>query len=319
MSPRLVIVAGPSRGAQVALETDEVALGRDSSCGVCLPDAALSRRHALLERSPDGWRIRDLGSLNGLRVNGLPTAEHLLSDGDRIELGVSVLVFRPEPEGAEGGAKEAAEVVSTIRVPVSQAVWAGDAAALASRKVERSLGLLLAAGRRFAAERTVEGLAKALLSSSRDVAGGTSGAVLVPDDGNGLREVAAQGSPRSPRVPPVAAAEALERREAVALGLDGLHGAALDPGRPDPGARDGGADPAGEREEAEDCKAEHHGRDEDPPRDSADAGLPVDGTIHENPRIPPGATWVPGAIGLKYRASVKGGGRRACGAPGRRQ
>ncbi len=227
MSPRLVIVAGPSRGAQVALETDEVALGRDSSCGVCLPDAALSRRHALLERSPDGWRIRDLGSLNGLRVNGLPTAEHLLSDGDRIELGVSVLVFRPEPEGAEGGAEEAAEVVSTIRVPVSQAVWAGDAAALASRKVERSLGLLLAAGRRFAAERTVEGLAKALLSSSRDVAGGTSGAVLVPDDGNGLREVAAHGSPRSPRVPPGAAAEALERREAVALGLDGLHGAAI--------------------------------------------------------------------------------------------
>ena len=228
MSPRLVIVAGPSRGAQVALETDEVALGRDSSCGVCLPDAALSRRHALLERSPDGWRIRDLGSLNGLRVNGLPTAEHLLSDGDRIELGVSVLVFRPEPEGAEGGAEEAAEVVSTIRVPVSQAVWAGDAAALASRKVERSLGLLLAAGRRFAAERTVEGLAKALLSSSRDVAGGTSGAVLVPDDGNGLREVAAaQGTAGSPRVPVGAAAEALERREAVALGLDGLHGAAI--------------------------------------------------------------------------------------------
>ncbi|MCL4806866.1 MAG: FHA domain-containing protein, partial [Thermoanaerobaculia bacterium] len=126
MPPRLVVVAGPSRGAQVALETEEVALGRDSSCGVCLPDATLSRRHALLFRSPDGWRIRDLGSLNGLRVNGLSTADHVLSDGDRIELGASVLVYRPESAGAEGGADELeAEVVSTIRVPVSRAVYAG--------------------------------------------------------------------------------------------------------------------------------------------------------------------------------------------------
>jgi Nif-specific regulatory protein len=227
MSPRLVIVAGPSRGAQVALETEEVAVGRDSSCGVCLPDATLSRRHALLARSPDGWRIRDLGSLNGLRVNGHPTADHLLSDGDRIELGASVLVFRPGPEGEDGHVEEAAEVVSTIRLPVSQAVYAGDAASPASRKAEKSLGLILAASRRFAAERTVEGLAKALLSSARDVAGGTSGAVLVPDEEDGLREVAVQGGSRSPRVPPGAAAEALERREAVALGLDGLHGAAI--------------------------------------------------------------------------------------------
>ncbi len=74
----------------------------------------------------------------------------------------------------------------------------------------------------------MEGLAKALLSSARDVAGGTAGAVLVYDEGSGLREVAAaQGGSGSPRVPLGAAAEALERREAVALGLDGFHGAAI--------------------------------------------------------------------------------------------
>ena len=55
MPPRLVIVAGPSRGAQVALEAEEVVLGRDSSCGVCLPTPPCSRRHAALAQ--DAGRV----------------------------------------------------------------------------------------------------------------------------------------------------------------------------------------------------------------------------------------------------------------------
>jgi len=231
MTPRLVIVAGPSRGAEVALEAGEVVLGRDSSCGICLPDATLSRRHAALVQTPEGWRLRDLGSLNGLRVNGLPTADHLLAAGDRIELGSSVLVFRTEPPATgEDGAPGLPEpkVLSTIRLPVSQAIFAGEAATAASRKTDRSLGLLLAAGRQFAAARTEEGLARALLMSARDAVGGMAGAVLLCDEGNGLREAAVLvGDPSSPRLPPGAVAEALERREAVALRVDGQDAAAV--------------------------------------------------------------------------------------------
>ncbi|HYN44001.1 MAG TPA: sigma 54-interacting transcriptional regulator [Thermoanaerobaculia bacterium] len=230
MSARLVIVAGPSRGIQVALEAEEVVLGRDSACGVCLPDATLSRHHATLARTPDGWRLRDLGSLNGLRVNGQSTADHLLAPGDRIELGSSVLVYRPEGPEAGDGVPEVPEsnVLSTIRLPLSQALFAGDAAASASRKTERSLGLLLAAGRRFAGERSEEGLAKALLATACDAVGGSTGVVLLADEGNGLREVASSPvRPESGRIPSGAAAEALERREAVALRLDGHHAAAV--------------------------------------------------------------------------------------------
>jgi Nif-specific regulatory protein len=231
MSPWLVLVAGPSRGIQVALDAEEVVLGRDPSCGVCLPDATLSRRHAAIARTPEGWRIRDLGSLNGLRVNGLSTADQLLTAGDRIELGSSVLVFRTEPPAnAEDGVRgfPEPEVLSTIRLPVEQAVFTGDASASASRKIERSLGLVLAAGRRFAAVRTEDGLAKALLESARDAVGGMAGAVLLESEGNGLREAAVFiGNPSSPRFPPGAAAEALERREAVALRIDGSNAAAV--------------------------------------------------------------------------------------------
>ncbi|MBK9088804.1 MAG: sigma 54-interacting transcriptional regulator [Holophagales bacterium] len=230
MPPRLVIVAGPSRGAQVALEAEEVVLGRDSACGVCLPDATLSRRHAALARTPDGWRLRDLGSLNGLRVNGLSTADHLLAPGDRIELGSSVLVYRSEGPDAGDGAPEVPEpnVLSTIRIPLSQAFFAGDAAASASRKTERSLGLLLAAGRRFAGERSEEGLAKALLASACDAVGGSTGAILLVDEGNELREAtSSRGSAGTPRIPAETAADVLDRREAVALRLDGHHAAAV--------------------------------------------------------------------------------------------
>lgn len=231
MSPRLVIVAGPSRGTSVALDAEEVVLGRDSACGVCLPDATLSRRHAALAQTPDGWRLRDLGSLNGLRVNGLSTAEHLLVEGDRIELGSSVLVFRTEPPAAgEDGARGLPEpaVLSTIRLPVAQAIFAGEAAASASRRTERSLGLLLSAGRRFAVARTEEGLARALLESALDAVGGLAGAVLLCDEGNGMKEaVVSGGSPLSPRLPRGPAAEALERREAVALRVDGHNAAAV--------------------------------------------------------------------------------------------
>ena len=159
MPPRLVIVAGPSRGVEVALEAGEVVLGRDSACGVCLPDATLSRRHAVLSSTPEGWRLRDLGSLNGLRVNGLSTAEHFLAPGDRIELGSSVLVYRsaePEPGEAPAGHPEP-QVLSTIRLPLSEARFAGDAAVSDVRRTERSLSLLVAAGRKLAAERSEEG------------------------------------------------------------------------------------------------------------------------------------------------------------------
>jgi len=93
MSPRLVIVAGPSRGAQVALEAEEVVLGRDSACGVCLPDATLSRRHAALARTPDGWRLRDLGSLNGTFVNKHRIESTVLEDDDEVQIGKYRMTF----------------------------------------------------------------------------------------------------------------------------------------------------------------------------------------------------------------------------------
>ena len=49
---------------------DQFSIGRDASCDLAIADMTVSRRHAQLERTEDGWLLTDLESTNGTRVNG---------------------------------------------------------------------------------------------------------------------------------------------------------------------------------------------------------------------------------------------------------
>lgn len=75
----------PPRGA---------AIGRSRDCEIVLEDSGVSRRHAELRPTTSGWTIEDLGSTNGVRVNGLTVhGAHELSSGDRIEMGSTEMLF----------------------------------------------------------------------------------------------------------------------------------------------------------------------------------------------------------------------------------
>jgi len=69
-------------------------LGSASSCDVQLHDEArrLSREHAMLVPDPAGWEIHDLGSKNGLWVEGSPVTRSTLQAGVKIQLGGLTLV-----------------------------------------------------------------------------------------------------------------------------------------------------------------------------------------------------------------------------------
>jgi pSer/pThr/pTyr-binding forkhead associated (FHA) protein len=85
------------RGPQLeSLDSGHVTLGRGPDNDIALPwDRTVSTLHAVLERYPSGWSVRDLGSTNGTFVNNTPvSAEHRLRNGDEIRLGSSRLVFR---------------------------------------------------------------------------------------------------------------------------------------------------------------------------------------------------------------------------------
>ena len=71
----------------ITLETAPVTIGRHPSNLMRLEDKLLSRRHCVVERLGDTWRIRDLGSRNGIRVNGQRCAVADLAPGDEIRLG----------------------------------------------------------------------------------------------------------------------------------------------------------------------------------------------------------------------------------------
>ena len=69
-------------------------IGRSRACDVVLEDSGASRRHAEIRPHPEGWTLQDLGSTNGVRVNGRPIhgAQPLLP-GDRVEIGSTEIVF----------------------------------------------------------------------------------------------------------------------------------------------------------------------------------------------------------------------------------
>ena len=76
------------------LEGPRATIGRSKSAECVLGDPNVSRRHAELRRSQTGdWTIADLGSTNGVKVNGRRVASTRLSPGDQVTLGTTTFVF----------------------------------------------------------------------------------------------------------------------------------------------------------------------------------------------------------------------------------
>jgi pSer/pThr/pTyr-binding forkhead associated (FHA) protein len=63
-------------------------VGRAPNCDCVLPEDCVSRKHAQLWRDGERWYVRDLGSRNGTRVNGVRVIEATeVRRGDRLDLG----------------------------------------------------------------------------------------------------------------------------------------------------------------------------------------------------------------------------------------
>jgi DNA-binding CsgD family transcriptional regulator len=77
---------------EIPVTATDIVIGRSSACHLTLTGALVSRRHARVTLQPDGLLIEDLGSRNGLRVNGAVVEEPTsLRHGDMIEIGLQTL------------------------------------------------------------------------------------------------------------------------------------------------------------------------------------------------------------------------------------
>ena len=98
MEARLVIIAGINRGRIVWLDKDEISIGREDGCEVCLNDEAVSRKQCAVKADNGSFLITDFSSRNGSFVNGLRIREKVLQHGDKIRVGATELVFLENDE-----------------------------------------------------------------------------------------------------------------------------------------------------------------------------------------------------------------------------
>jgi len=103
-------VFSEGRERTVFLGEEPVVCGRDESCEVLLKDIKASRRHCVVEPLGGGrWRLRDLDSGNGTRVNGQKVASAVLEPDDVVQIGDARILF----------AGEAAAVVAAPAAPAA--------------------------------------------------------------------------------------------------------------------------------------------------------------------------------------------------------
>jgi pSer/pThr/pTyr-binding forkhead associated (FHA) protein len=100
---RLVSVSGHDAGAEFVLDHERMTMGRGPGVDFVIGDPALSRQHLAFELVGNGFRVEDLGSTNGLRVNGNRVHARDLAAGDRIEAGAHIfqLVIDERQEAPE--------------------------------------------------------------------------------------------------------------------------------------------------------------------------------------------------------------------------
>ena len=89
----LVVKRGPDTGAKYPLEEPVTRVGRHPESDIFLDDITVSRRHAEFVRDENGYRLRDVGSLNGTYLNRERIEDHELQSGDEVQIGKFKLVF----------------------------------------------------------------------------------------------------------------------------------------------------------------------------------------------------------------------------------
>ena len=97
-----LLVQDSSGVREFELVDNEVQIGRELDNALRLADPSVSRHHATVRKTPDGYEIQDLGSSNGVLLNGLKVQASPLRDGDRLTLGqIQVTFVDPRPVPSE--------------------------------------------------------------------------------------------------------------------------------------------------------------------------------------------------------------------------
>ena len=123
-------------GQPFALTDRRVVVGRDEGCDLVLGGKGVSRRHASISPTANGYLLRD-ESVNGTTVNGRPLAgTHLLVHGDRIQLHDEELRFDVEGKGDDAIARPDNDATQVIDLSHITGTWRSTGARRITCKLE---------------------------------------------------------------------------------------------------------------------------------------------------------------------------------------
>src|SRR5215216_2181528 len=175
MDPRIVTITGHVQRAIFPLKDEEISVGRDASNHIVIDDVSVSRRHCLIQRQGDRYKILDLNSHNGTFVNESPVKERFLEHGDRIKLGGSLLLFilheaeaGPDQYGVQIE-DDSLNTETAVKLHVEEALYL----------MARDLNALMKISASINSARGLEGLERELLESIFEVAPAQRGAILL--------------------------------------------------------------------------------------------------------------------------------------------
>jgi adenylate cyclase len=192
----------------LALEGDRLTIGRRADNDLQLPDYSVSRLHAHLRRSAEGWVLTDNGSTNGVVVNGGRVNSIRLGSGDRLTIGAFELLVegREDPPAAglaAAGSAPASEPSSLANATIIRSLASFTAAfgergegiisrssleaqeerhRLNSRDGQEIFGILTRLGRLMIEAATVEAVLEGLLSVAFDALPVDRGFVMLRDE-----------------------------------------------------------------------------------------------------------------------------------------
>lgn len=108
--PALIVLSGERVGVRVSVQGN-IVIGRDSEADLSLPDPGVSWHHAMLQDRGGAWTLVDLGSTNGVAVNGEKVTEADLKSGDKLRFGTTMVRFEVQDAADEAYSAIIAELV----------------------------------------------------------------------------------------------------------------------------------------------------------------------------------------------------------------
>jgi len=99
--PKLILTTEAQGKVAYEFAERSITIGRAPDNMIVIDDSSVSNRHAQLDLSGDTYRLKDLDSTNGTRVNGVPITETALRFEDRIRFGAIEARFEPDLRGSQ--------------------------------------------------------------------------------------------------------------------------------------------------------------------------------------------------------------------------